>query len=237
MNSEKLEQVWQEVCDQIKSYNNIDPTQVNAFFSRLHPQAMSEGFLMLTADNDFIKTWIERHYAEFIKQALADLYQVPFTVVIEVDLAPAVPAPATAQRSGGPSGTAPTIAGEAASAKTPAPAEPAAPMTAPNLAGTDADASSTADGPAAANPESANPSVAGMENGADGPTSTLTFENFVIGDSNRMAYSMAVAVAEMPGKAHLNPLFIYGKSGLGKTHLMRAIQNYVNETMPHLSVV
>lgn len=237
MNSEKLEQVWQEVCDQIKSYNNIDPTQINAFFSRLHPQAMSEGFLMLTADNDFIKTWIERHYAEFIKQALVDLYQVPFTVVIEVDLAPAAPTPATAQRSGGPSGTAPTIAGEAASAKTPAPAEPAAPMTAPNLAGTDADASSTADGPAAANPESANPSVAGMENGADGPTSTLTFENFVIGDSNRMAYSMAVAVAEMPGKAHLNPLFIYGKSGLGKTHLMRAIQNYVNETMPHLSVV
>ena len=249
MNSEKLEQVWQEVCDQIKSYNNIDPTQVNAFFSRLHPQAMSEGFLMLTADNDFIKTWIERHYAEFIKQALADLYQVPFTVVIEVDLAPAVPAPATAQRSGGPSGTAPTIAGEAASAKTPAPAEPAgpalsqnsaepaAPMTTPNLAETDADAPSTADGPAAANPESANPSVASMENGADGPTSTLTFENFVIGDSNRMAYSMAVAVAEMPGKAHLNPLFIYGKSGLGKTHLMRAIQNYVNETMPHLSVV
>ena len=52
-----------------------------------------------------------------------------------------------------------------------------------------------------------------------------------------MAYSMAVAVAEMPGKAHLNPLFIYGKSGLGKTHLMRAIQNYINETMPQLSTI
>ena len=52
-----------------------------------------------------------------------------------------------------------------------------------------------------------------------------------------MAYSMAVAVAEMPGKAHLNPLFIYGKSGLGKTHLLRAIQNYVNETMPRLSTI
>ncbi|WP_102380351.1 chromosomal replication initiator protein DnaA, partial [Raoultibacter timonensis] len=69
------------------------------------------------------------------------------------------------------------------------------------------------------------------------PTSSLTFENFVIGDSNRMAYSMAVAVAEMPGKAHLNPLFIYGKSGLGKTHLMRAIQNYIIETLPHLTTI
>ncbi|WP_418655112.1 type II secretion system protein, partial [Adlercreutzia rubneri] len=62
MNSEKLEQVWSEVCGQVKSYNNIDPSQINAFFSRLHPQAMSDGFLMITADNDFIKTWSERHY-------------------------------------------------------------------------------------------------------------------------------------------------------------------------------
>ena len=69
------------------------------------------------------------------------------------------------------------------------------------------------------------------------PTSTLTFENFVIGDSNRMAYSMAVNVAEMPGKTPLNPLFIYGKSGLGKTHLMRAIQNYICETQPYLRTV
>lgn len=69
------------------------------------------------------------------------------------------------------------------------------------------------------------------------PTSTLTFENFVIGDSNRMAYSMAVNVAELPGKTPLNPLFIYGKSGLGKTHLMRAIQNYICETQPYLRTV
>ena len=68
-------------------------------------------------------------------------------------------------------------------------------------------------------------------------TSTLTFENFVIGESNRMAYSMAVAVAEEPGRPMLNPLFIYGRSGLGKTHLMRAIQNYVKEAYPQLVTV
>ena len=97
MNSEKLEQVWSEVCGQVKSYNNIDPSQINAFFSRLHPQAMSDGFLMITADNDFIKTWIERHYIEFIKRALNDLYHMPFTVIIEVDITaaePPAPAPA-----------------------------------------------------------------------------------------------------------------------------------------------
>ena len=100
MNSEKLEQVWSEVCGQVKSYNNIDPSQINAFFSRLHPQAMSDGFLMITADNDFIKTWIERHYVEFIKRALNDLYHMPFTVIIEASRSGAC----SSRRAGSPGG-------------------------------------------------------------------------------------------------------------------------------------
>lgn len=53
-----------------------------------------------------------------------------------------------------------------------------------------------------------------------------TFENFIVGNSNKFAFVAAQAVAEKPGKAY-NPLFLYSKSGLGKTHLMQAIGNYI----------
>lgn len=323
MDSGKLAENWNAVCDRVKSYPGIDPSQVNAFFSRLQPQAMSEGFLMLTADNDFIRSWIERHYHSSITQALTDLFNVPFTVIIEVDPNQA----ANAAPASGSTGTnvAPAASAAPASAAAPVrttagtmhpanqmPAQAPAAASAPGASGaaqasaantsvprqvpagiaadvsagnrgavpsesafdsaaphTAPEPASEIDAAAAVNPlpSYGTPAAVGTAGTAvpissaaaaavdsspaceasgaeeqeqtqqERPTSTLTFENFVIGDSNRMAYSMAVNVAELPGKTPLNPLFIYGKSGLGKTHLMRAIQNYICETQPYLRTV
>lgn len=370
MDSGQLNDNWNAICNQVKSYPGVDAPQVNALFSRLQLQAMSEGFIMLTADNDFIKSWIERHYRDQIAQALLDLYHVPFTVVIEVDptagtavtVASPSPSPAPASGAGAfPVGAATPSTGspfaevpESAAfeghtnAKAPAadgapfaqggdtaepvtrrvpsltdapyvqhtqdarafasfPTQTETPRTGfdgydPNGLGYPSNSSAEFGGapgssiaadwgkqspepssfastpwndemtqphdyraaetytgsgagsmqakeekhpvempsvqPAPAEREVARDDANGSGgNDVDRTASTLTFENFVIGDSNRMAYSMAVNVAEMPGKTPLNPLFIYGKSGLGKTHLMRAIQNYICETQPHLRTV
>lgn len=63
-----------------------------------------------------------------------------------------------------------------------------------------------------------------------------TFDSFVVGPSNKFLYSAAKAVAEDPGKNY-NPLFIYGSTGLGKTHIMHAIANYVKKQNPAANVL
>ena len=214
MNGEELNAAWQRVRDQIATYDTIDESQMNAMFSRLQPQAMSDGFLMLTAENDFIKAWIEKHYAGYIKQALRDIHGIDYNVVIEVDITQ----------------TSSEKDSEVEKAQTEEPAK----------------TSEIIDEKPEKNPQKVDGEKEEWEESAReepceddrlSPASTLTFENFVIGESNRLAYSMAVTVAEQPGRQMLNPLFIYGKSGLGKTHLMRAIQNYITETRPDLRTV
>ena len=63
-----------------------------------------------------------------------------------------------------------------------------------------------------------------------------SFENFVVGKSNNYAYAAAKSVAENPGKSY-NPLFIYGKSGLGKTHLLKAIENEMRKRNPQANII
>lgn len=260
MDSETLNEQWARICAQVKSYQDIDPSQVSAFFSRLVPQAMSDSFLMLTADNDFIKTWVEQHYTEVIVRALRDLTGVVFAVAIAVDptqeqrkiAAAGQPSPAAPLSAPAQPMPTPTPAQPAASTMESLPSQPIAPAAPPSPAYGAPLSQATPFEPSGmvahslaedvvvdhyAPPAPAPLSQEPVAERASNPSSSLTFENFVIGESNRMAYSMAVEVAESPGRLPLNPLFIYGKSGLGKTHLMRAIQNYIEETRPSMRTV
>lgn len=64
-----------------------------------------------------------------------------------------------------------------------------------------------------------------------------TFDTFVVGSGNRFAHAACVAVASMQNSKNYNPLFLYGGSGLGKTHLMHAIGNYVQKEYPAKNVI
>ena len=256
-----IEQTWTDLMRQLKSYPTINASQIDAFFSRVQIQAASPGFIMLTSDNAFIKDWIEKHYLKDIQKALNDLYNLDFQVLIEVDPTAAVPVPAAQPAPA----AVPVPAAQPAPAAVPVPAAQPAPAATPSTPAVTPQAVQPQPMPAATSAQNAPvPVVQSANAGAPQPThsvaqaeasepqsqktetngndneatgeAALTFDSFVIGESNRMAYNMAVEVADRPGSSELNPLFIYGRSGVGKTHLMCAIQNYIKETRPELNV-
>ena len=70
-----------------------------------------------------------------------------------------------------------------------------------------------------------------------GLSGEFTFDNFVVGDCNRFAHASAMTVASKPGQKQRNPFFLWGNSGLGMTHLMKAIGNYVLQQYPNKRVI
>lgn len=228
-----IQEVWDKLIQTIKSYPGVNPSQIDAFFSRIQIQAVSPGFVMLTAGTAFIKEWVERHYVKDIKRALEDLYGVDFLVQIEVDTTAeeeeegSMPSSITHET--------PLQAVQGNTLQTPTPTivrDDQPPLLShqektetndllnnTNLISTTEIDDST------------------EQASTDTIASLLTFDSFVIGDSNRLAYAMATEVAERPGTSNLNPLFIYGRSGVGKTHLMCAIKNYISEQYRDLNVI
>ena len=220
-----------------------------AWVNLTRPLGLVEDTALLAAPNEFAKDVLDTRLRPLIADALSRAYGRPIQVAVTV-------APAEArERREAPPATSGTVARDAAfdaasSGATSAGGTYVARHHEPALrdfdgpdrrGGRDADASAEGrrlidrDLPLRSLPGTGRDRPAGPVGGGSERESRATeparlnpkyaFETFVIGASNRFAHAAAVAVAEAPAKAY-NPLFVYGDSGLGKTHLLHAIGHY-----------
>ena len=214
---EELARVWGHVVTTLESSPDITPRQL-AFVRLARPLGLLDGTLLLAVGNDLTKEYLETRVRSEVSGALGDALgrEARFAITVDPDLADE-PAPAI------------TLA---------PPPPPSVPETRRE---TPAHHEAGSDGQDVA-PVRPIESARSAEAPHRRPTSEparlnpkYQFETFVIGSSNRFAHAAAVAVAEAPAKAY-NPLFIYGDSGLGKTHLLHAIGHYAQNLYPSVRV-
>ena len=257
--------IWNKVVSELNddSTGNRLPLskQQKAWLSLVRPLTLAEGFALLTVPTQRVQEQIERGLREPIVTALSRHlgYSVDLGVRIDPIAAadtlfdPYSAAPAKPERSGNgqaPAGQAPAGAGPAG----PAPVSPdpagagsgrpdevdgrylnsAPPLPPETFASRDRDLGRT--GAAEwSGYFSAESSSKSESSGDSSLNSKYTFDTFVIGASNRFAHAAAVAIAEAPARAY-NPLFIWGESGLGKTHLLHAAGHYAQRLFPGMRV-
>src|SRR5215218_418050 len=194
---------------------NLTPQQ-RAWLKLVKPLVITEGFALLSVPTPFVQNEIERHLREPIISALSrQLGQ-------RVELGVRIAAPDAEELDDGVNGFAAVSAG-----------------TDPD----DIDDDIDEDQAARASAEESWPTYFSRrsQNAATDDDTAVnlnrryTFDTFVIGASNRFAHAASLAIAEAPARAY-NPLFIWGESGLGKTHLLHAAGNYAQRLFPGMRV-
>ncbi len=193
--------------------------QQRAWLKLVRPLTIVEGFALLSVPSVFVQNEIERHLRTPITDALSR--RLGQQIQLGVRIAP----PPTADD------------GTSSTSDTAAPTEHAEPV---DRAGPDNN-DDAADTVVSAGQNWPNYFVArptATDTAAASGTSLnrrYTFDTFVIGSSNRFAHAATLAIAEAPARAY-NPLFIWGESGLGKTHLLHAAGNYAQRLFPGMRV-
>ncbi|WP_424183639.1 chromosomal replication initiator protein DnaA [Actinokineospora sp. G85] len=241
--------VWEQVVREL-SAGTLSPSQ-RAWMRMTRPIGLLDGTALLSAPSDFAKEAIERALREPITAALSRRLGRVVSLAVKVDVAPAPSArsapPAPTQTAVMPplgiDGDTVTIPADVAAGGTP----PGMPEPLPLDDDDSEEVDEERDGLAAVHeiwptftgqpPETGQPFTAPAQ-----PQTSKTrlnekynFDTFVIGASNRFAHAASVAVAEAPARAY-NPLFIWGESGLGKTHLLHAVGHYAQRLFPGMRV-
>lgn len=204
--------IWNDVVVEL---NGDLSGQQRAWLRMVQPLVLTEGFALLSVPTQFVQNEIERHLREPIINALSR------RLGERVDLGVRIAAPEDEDR-----------------APTPEPVEAPAPQdSAPVPADLDdiEEEVDTFDSPEDSWPRYFNNRPPAEQSADISLNRRYTFDTFVIGASNRFAHAATLAIAEAPARAY-NPLFIWGESGLGKTHLLHAAGNYAQKLFPGMRV-
>ena len=203
--------VWEIALIRLRKRNENSVVQ---WFGKMVPLRIEETLLVLGVPDEFFGQLVEDCAGDFLEEALTGIEGVsyrhlfePGHCVEESAVAPEAEAPAAQAAGSGASAPVPETPADSSPALREENAPPAPRML---------------------------PAVAVGEEGCRLPRWNInasTFDNFIVGDDNRGAYTAARAVAEEPGSLY-NPLFLYGTNGIGKTHLLQAIAHEVGGLHP-----
>lgn len=231
---DSVARIWDRAVERLATDPAMTSQQL-AFIRLARPVGLLDGTVLLSVDNTFTKDYLETRVRAELIATLSDVLGQDARIAVMVEEGPTPePAPRPADDAGprGDDRTAPAAGPEGDGART--------------LRDDDRDHRDDRPGRddrADREPADAPRADSYRQHGthhrpaAEQPhlNPKYLFETFVIGSSNRFAHAAAVAVAEAPAKAY-NPLFIYGDSGLGKTHLLHAIGHYAFSLYPGVRV-
>jgi chromosomal replication initiator protein len=219
---------WQDCVETLKS--ELPTQQFNTWIRPLRVEE-SDNEVVILAPNRFIRDWVKSKFMERISDLFQQNGESQKNLILDVD-----------------SSTAPEVPELKVSARQERPSPQVLHQSRPELftsSNSNQFSASKADlisdslrsrNPSSANSRTVDTIIEGKLRHRGALNRDNTFDNFVVGKSNQLARAAAQQVAENPGYAY-NPLFIYGGVGLGKTHLMHAIGNYLVAKKPNAKVV